>query len=216
MIDSARFSAITSAMFPTIDPSPLMDDPGGVRESIAETLEVTFNYMFGDIEREIRLAERGGDGCCEAGGGNYLAALGLLCYTEYMGSWITGEYGDKRSTANFNAFFRLMGDDYAALLRRDVKVYDVFRNGMAHRYAPKEFCAIHMLETELDPRPTIGIVETGEEWPKYRFIVRNYFAEFKRLSLDISELLSSFPRVPKEIPRDRGKRPRNRSRRRAR
>ena len=37
-------------------------------------------FIFNDIKREVDLA-RSGDG-----GGNFLAGLGLLCYTEFMGT----------------------------------------------------------------------------------------------------------------------------------
>jgi hypothetical protein len=40
--------------------------------------QYVFNFIFRDIEREITLGRR-------PGGGNLLAALGLLCYTEVLG-----------------------------------------------------------------------------------------------------------------------------------
>lgn len=51
------------------------------------------------------------------GGGNLLAALGLLCYTEFAGKL---RFGVKRAdgsdvaSANFNQFFDLLGPEYQA------------------------------------------------------------------------------------------------------
>ncbi len=183
-------------------------DLDGVRDVIREKLDQTFGYMFADIEREIHLAEAkeaDGVGCCKhfPGGGNYLTALGLLCYTEYMGQWITGKYGQRTGTENFTSFFRLMGPRYAELVGDGVKVYDVFRNGMAHQYTPKKFCEVRMLGADIKPTPDCGIVRSGEEWPEYRFIVRRYFADFKRVCFALYDVIVEFPTMPVDVSKDK-------------
>jgi len=83
-------------------------------------------FIFNDIEREIELA-RASEAAPQAlqaagvrpGGGNFLAALGLLCYTEFGGR------------LKYN--------------RPGHNVYDIFRCGMAHEYMIKRPGAIAML-----------------------------------------------------------------------
>jgi len=59
------------------------------------------------------------------GGGNYLAVLGLLCYTEFGGKL---RFANKRSdgsdiaSKNFNQFIDLLGQDYRDF-RNKFKVY---------------------------------------------------------------------------------------------
>jgi len=126
--------------------------------------EYVFGFIKGDIQREINLA-RSGDS-----GGNFLAALGLLCYTEFMGTMILRGKGSK--TDRFNAFFRLMGDDYKQLLDvKRVNVYRIFRCGMAHTYFAQN-CDIKMLNNNYPA----GIILKSDG--KYLFIVEKYFEDF--------------------------------------
>jgi len=126
--------------------------------------EYVFGFIKGDIQREINLA-RSGDS-----GGNFLAALGLLCYTEFMGTMILKGQGSY--TNRFNAFFRLMGEDYKQLIDvKKVDVYGIFRCGMAHTYFAKN-CDIKMLNSNYPA----GIVIKPDG--KYLFIVEKYFEDF--------------------------------------
>lgn len=121
-------------------------------------------FIYNDIQREINLA-RSGDS-----GGNFLATLGLLCYTEFMGTMILKGQGSSRN--RFNAFFRLMGEDYEQLIdAKRVDVYGIFRCGMAHTYFAKN-CDIKMLNRN----DTAGIVMEPDG--KYLFIVEKYFEDF--------------------------------------
>ena len=126
--------------------------------------EYVFGFIKGDIQREISLA-RSGDS-----GGNFLAALGLLCYTEFMGTMILK--GQESSGNRFNAFLRLMGEDYNQLIDvKKVDVYGIFRCGMAHAYFAKN-CDIAMLNRNYPA----GIVIKPDG--KYLFIVEKYFEDF--------------------------------------
>ncbi len=76
-------------------------------------------FMFSDIDREIALARADGNALqavsVRSGGGNFLAALGLLCYTEFGGKLqfgVTRPNGTDVASANFNQFFDLLGTDY--------------------------------------------------------------------------------------------------------
>ena len=130
-------------------------------------------FMFSDVEREIQLARAGARQLqamgITPGGGNFLAALALLCYTEFGGKL---QFGVKRPSANFNKFFDALGRDYAAF-RATCNVYDVFRCGLAHEYYAKKNCTIAMLST--GPGPGIGTESTGHHF----FIVENYCRDLK-------------------------------------
>jgi len=106
-------------------------------------------FAFADIRRELALARACASATGSAalssvgiplGGGNFLAALGLLCYTEFGGKL---RYDCKRSdgrdhaSENFNRFFDDLGTSYKALRAARHNVYDVFRCGLAHEYYVK-------------------------------------------------------------------------------
>lgn len=90
-------------------------------------------FIFRDVEREIQLAKADAAAlqalAITPGGGNFLAALGLLCYTEFGGKL---RFGVKRpdgsdvASANFNQFFDLLGPAYRAF-RAQHSVYDLFK-----------------------------------------------------------------------------------------
>jgi hypothetical protein len=67
-------------------------------------------FIFSDVEREIQLAKAQKNSLqalgINPGGRNFLAALGLLCYTEFGGKL---RFGTDIASANFNQFFDLLG-----------------------------------------------------------------------------------------------------------
>lgn len=84
--------------------------------------EYVFGFMRSDIDAAIR------------GKANFLAALGLVSYTEVLGGLVTGNLG-KRSQcgANFRAFLPYLGTDYKALETRGIDIYDTVRCGLVHQ-----------------------------------------------------------------------------------
>jgi hypothetical protein len=121
-------------------------------------------FIYNDIKREIDLAYEG------RGGGNFLSALGLLCYTEFMGAIYLGGRSCT-SKEYFTTFLRYMGTPYQQLLDQGANIYKVFRCGMAHTYFPQD-CAIAML----DNGQPAGIVINNNG--RYFFIVEKYFRDF--------------------------------------
>ncbi len=95
--------------------------------------EYVFGFIFSDIQREIDLARSGKTA------GNFLSALGLLCYTEFMKGILKGSFTSGKAKIRFDAFFNLMGQGYKSL-NQTINVYDVFRCRMAHKYFIKENC----------------------------------------------------------------------------
>lgn len=141
-------------------------------------------WMFRDVEREISLAKSSIGNEKEIinlgivpGGGNYLAALGLMCYTELGGSIIRNKTGEGQSLCNFKKFFISMGKGYKTFWKDNdngnENVYSVFRCGFVHSYAPKN----HDTEIQMcsQDKP-IGISKEN----KYLIInIEKYFEDFK-------------------------------------
>ena len=131
-------------------------------------------FLFDDIEREIELAKAPKaamrDAGVRPGGGNFLAALGLLCYTEFGGRL---KYKRPRARENFNLFFDDLGQHYKDFREAGHNVYDVFRCGMAHQYMIKQPSGISMLGTGAPA----GIRQLPDG--SYEFIVERYFLDLK-------------------------------------
>ncbi|MBM3946511.1 MAG: hypothetical protein FJ315_03805 [SAR202 cluster bacterium] len=149
-------------------------------------------FIFSDVEREVQLARVSQTSTGERalrslgiapGGGNFLAALGLLCYTEFAGRL---KYRRGAASENFNKFFDDLGPDYQAFrvgFKRRNEVYDIFRCGLAHEYYVKKSCTIAMLAQ--GPGPGIGRDSSG----RFYFIVESYGRDlqraFDRLAVDL-------------------------------
>ena len=147
-------------------------------------------FIFSDVEREIQFArasEANGPTLqslgITPGGGNFLAALGLLCYTEFGGNL---KFGKGTASGNFNEFFDFIGPDYKAFrasFSRQNEVYDVFRCGLAHEYYVKKSCVIAMLAS--GSGPGIGRDSSG----RLVFIVESFCHDLKqafdRLEVDL-------------------------------
>ncbi len=131
-------------------------------------------FIFSDIERELQLAKAKAEDLAHLGinpgGGNLLAALGLLCYTEFGGKL---QFGYSKASQNFNAFFDTLGPAYATF-RVSHNVYDIFRCGLAHEYYVKKNCTINMFGTV--GQPGIGVDSAGRYW----FVVDIYAQDLKR------------------------------------
>jgi hypothetical protein len=136
-----------------------------------------FIFMFSDIGREIALARSGN------GGGNFLAALGLLCYTEALGRLQNHvrNLSTTGSARNFEGFFDELGaldsaQPYKAWRcrwegARRRRVYDVLRCGMAHEYLPKVATT-----AEVGAETPMGVYEDAQQLVVN---VDSYFRDFK-------------------------------------
>ena len=124
------------------------------------------NFMLRDVSREIEAARRG------EGGGNFLAALGLLTYTEVMGHWVPGVHKGSRNA--FEAFFDRLGPCYAKFRASREDPYDFYRNGMVHNYLLKGRGEIAMFDPH--GHAPCGVFKDSEGW--YGFIVERYFQDF--------------------------------------
>ena len=136
-------------------------------------------FIYSDIEREIQLA-RASKNCynkvtlqkmgINPGGGNFLAALGLMCYTEFAGKLMND--GKCDPSQDFNGFFDQLGKQYK-IFRHKRKIYGSFRCGLAHEYYVKRSCTIYMLKGI----EKIGISQDNKG--HYHFSVETYFNHFR-------------------------------------
>ncbi|MEE8115169.1 MAG: hypothetical protein V3T23_12560 [Nitrososphaerales archaeon] len=95
--------------------------------------EYVFGFMRSDIDAAIR------------GNANYLAALGLVSYTEVLGGLVTGKLGVVgQSGVNFRAFLPYLGSQYKQLESKGIDLYDIVRCGLVHNYFIKGESTIHM------------------------------------------------------------------------
>lgn len=118
--------------------------------------EYVFGFMCNDIDAAIR------------GRANFLAALGLVSYTEVLGGLVTGNAGKRGCAAeNFRAFLPYLGSDYQALETKGVDLYDTVRCGLVHQYFIKGGATIWM-----NANAPCGIF-AGQIEPTY-FIVNVY------------------------------------------
>jgi hypothetical protein len=139
------------------------------------------NFILSDIERELALADSSERllgrlllrlAGVPRGGGNFVAALSLLSYTEYGGRLKNNDFSDGNSRKNFDDFFGDLGTGYKQLLTEH-NVYKIFRCGLAHEYYVKNDCIIAMHSAkQLDA----GI---GHYENQYFFVVEQYYKDFR-------------------------------------
>ncbi len=155
--------------------------------------EVISGFIYHDIER-----------CIEARA-NYIVALALLSYTEYIGGLISGNLGlNGKRRDNFNEALEYFPEkekyqeidsklkieyiDEKGQTKSDTGIYSLFRCGMIHEYFIKAFSA-----TKVNNNPDgycrddrIGIqIETAANDSDKRlvFYTNEYFRDF-RLAVD--------------------------------
>lgn len=139
-------------------------------------------FIYADIEREIALGKATRSKLrnfflriagVPRGGGNFMAALALLSYTEFAGRLENQDFSNQNSGKNFNDFFACLGPHYQTFLNHH-QVYTILRCGLAHEYYVKKDCEIAMEGIGLPYQHGIDY-DNG----KYFFIVKEYFKDFK-------------------------------------
>jgi len=137
------------------------------RTTVAQDLPWPFNGVVRDLTIAIE------NGC------NYLAALGLVCWSEFIGREIARARGTR--LRNF-ACFELFVSQY---MRYDLggeghKVYDTFRNGLAHEFAIKgKETAVATRIYTLNPRQRVPGLAFDREGQRHVFFVEEYFRDFE-------------------------------------
>jgi len=154
------------------------------------------SFIFTDIRREIAMAKasesiEGQEALHRAqvplGAGNFMAALALLCYTEFGGKLkfnCRRDNGTDLASENFNRFFDEIGPAYQAFRAAGHKVYDVFRCGLAHEYYVKKSCTISI---RILPEKAAGIGVQADG--RYYFAVEPYCRDLERAFSDLEQHL---------------------------
>lgn len=110
------------------DASPSKED-----EDLAWVNRFFQEYVFGFIFNDIRAAIDGK--------ANYLAALGLVAYTEFMGGLVIGDLAREGSRQKRLAFLSRMGAKYDEV---SGEVWERVRNGLVHSYFIKQDSTVVM------------------------------------------------------------------------
>ena len=101
-----------------------------MNSTVKQILHTFDEYIFGFMRADIDAAIRGK--------ANYLAALGVVSYTEILGGLRTGKLGLKNySSSNFNAFLPYLGKEYRDFAPKDINLFDLVRCGLVHNYFVK-------------------------------------------------------------------------------
>lgn len=138
-------------------------------------------FIYADIAREVALATASQNPLKKlflrvagvpSGGGNFMAALALLSYTEFAGRLKNNDFSDRNSRKNFDDFFKDLGNGYKQFLASH-NVYKIFRCGLAHEYYVKKDCVIAMRG---EPNVRTGVGFNGE---KYFFVIEKFFEDFR-------------------------------------
>lgn len=171
-------------------------------------------WMKTDIQREVNLA-RASEGPHKqllielgiAGGGNLLAALGLVSYTEALGRirlWNRGEPSPTTESCFLAFFDEMSGGQYRAwridweAAHPETTIYETLRCGLVHEYQPKVNSAFFIGEGA-----ALGLAEdTGELIFNIEPYQRHFSAEVDRLHAELR--LNPAAEIP---PPQRRKRP---------
>ncbi|MBI4257908.1 MAG: hypothetical protein HY619_03040 [Thaumarchaeota archaeon] len=168
--------------------------PKTIKEIEAFFQKYIFGFIFSDIQK-----------CIVDAKANYVVALSLLSYTDFMGGLITGKLGlEGNSKTNFNAMletFEWKGDqnyykdfkvsyvEKPGAKSKTLGIYEIFRCGLVHEYFVKGDCCVHNEPSYL-PEDDKGI-----DWvPVYRvehlrFHCNAYFRDFKKAADKLYKIL---------------------------
>ena len=96
---------------------------------------------------------------------------------------------DGSYTKQFRSFFRLLGEDYAAILidNKEIDVYAFFRSGLVQSYLSGD-CEIRMA----DENAAAGVILQTDG--NFVFIVEKYFTDFLNACRKLQDDMLSIPR----------------------
>lgn len=140
---------------------------------------------------------------------NFLAALGLVCYTEFLGGLARGTFAKNQNHKNFDCFFDRLGEKYRDFGQTH-EVYSIYRCGLVHQYfikvergsaiiytweksdnmlgaeASTAFSAMAPrapLDETRGPDIAVGVEQNG----RYYFVVETYFRDFQKAARQLLE-----------------------------
>lgn len=131
---------------------------------------IPVGWMADDVEKAIKA------------GANFLAALGLVAYTEALGREVLRTQGvpDPGNQPAFYHFADMMG--YRVEILKDAKAYDRFRNGLVHEYYIKGNTALIVVDFAegVDPSGARPGLELNPDGTPVAFVLCPYLRDFKR------------------------------------
>jgi 3-isopropylmalate/(R)-2-methylmalate dehydratase small subunit len=151
--------------------------------------EIVEGFIFHDIQAAID------------GKANYLAALGLVCYTEFLGGLARGTFSLRDNRCNFECFFDRLGQGYKAFRQNHDaeapergKVYHIYRCGLVHEYlikikSPHQSATVFMSDTSSKLPIGVGLKQDGG----YYLVVETYFRDFKKAAEQLLEEVKTDP-----------------------
>jgi hypothetical protein len=146
-------------------------------------VQYVYGFMAHDIRREIGMGYLGG-------GGNVLAAMGILAFTEFMG-WIIAHTppitAEKRKCSDadyFDAYYKRFPPCYQSV----PNVYREFRSQLLHNYAIERGFDVDMPGLNA----SCGIYQDVNT-KRWHFVVELYFRDFLRTADGLYEELTSRP-----------------------
>ena len=137
------------------------------------TIAPDLPWPYNGIVRDLAVAVE--NGC------NYLAALGLICWSEFIGRQIARTRGEPEGS-NFDCFKRFVtGYMHYDLGPSAGAVYDAFRDGLVHEFFIKGrdtavATELHTLGPAAHPFPGLAFDPNGG---LRVFFVREYFHDFE-------------------------------------
>lgn len=135
---------------------------------LEEKIEEFRQYLIHDLEKAVD------------GDANYLAALGLAVYTEFLGGLYRCTHDDGEAKSNYNEGLRKLGNEYEELYTsRGNAMYYRVRCGLVHEYLIKKTAKVSMSESS--PNNCGIVIETDDT---ICFYVRQYLEDFKQAMED--------------------------------
>jgi hypothetical protein len=134
----------------------------------------SFAWPYSGILNDLRAAI--------SGKANFLAALGLLVYTEVIGLWILDSRGTKKSR-NDDCFYVFFEDYMGRQGARRREVYELFRHGLAHGYAFNAADLSRVLmraDPDWIPTGSRPAIVAFQRRRLKSFLVNAYFRDFQR------------------------------------
>lgn len=135
------------------------------------------SFAFSDIDNSIEKAKS-----------NFLCALGLMCYTEYIGGVIRNKADIIReSKNNFNCALYRMGAGYEKFYKLLVELtaqdtYTMIRCGLVHNYYAKNFIVV---SADTKDRSSLGLGFNQDNVPG--IAIKNYSRDLRELANNTME-----------------------------
>ena len=153
-------------------------------------------FVKADVEREIQLAKVSDTYWVyvlnllgiNRGGGNMMAALTLLEYTEFVGHTYAQIKGLKKYDPFTEGFLQMNQSDYKKLPNDPMKIHSIIRNSLIYPVKGSPNVAIGMLDTNFGVKfnTNAGIAVKENIW---YFCIEKYYNDLMQVFTEIEKYL---------------------------